>query len=51
MFWGPFLIIFLRPWILISSGLMSVQNGGPHFIFTRFDGAPIFGLRALKKIM
>jgi len=32
--------------VLVSE--QGVQNGSPHFQFMRFEGAPIFSLRALE---
>jgi len=39
---------FLLYAVVVLVSVQGVQNGGPHFQFTRFEGPPIFGLRAFK---
>ena len=41
------MVIDSRPVVVLVS-VQGVQNGSPQFKFTRFEGAPILSLRALK---
>jgi len=34
--------------VVVLVRVQGVQNGDPHFQFTRCDGAPIFSLRAFN---
>jgi len=36
--------------VVVLVSVQGVQNGGPHFQFTRFEGGPIFRLRAFKDL-